>query len=444
MTPKQKIQLRLSKVRERLGQISALEGDDFTDEVRGELEGLSSEYSDLEQRHRAAILSEAEDEDMDLGLFGDGTTDPKTRELRALIRRVKLSDYLNPAASGVGLTGAPVELAEALDLPTVGASGGVAVPLRVLLEDGGLSEHRDRQPDRETRAMTTTAQYDGPVKQRPILDRLFGPSIMAALGVRMDSVPAGRAEWPLVTTGAAPGMKAEGTKADDPPTVTFATETLKPKRLTGALSFSHEMAASVSGLEPALRRDLAAAVRARMNNLILSGDESTDASQPDGFLTRLSAPTAPGAVATYADFAGSHATAVDGIHAGRETEVRSVIGVESYQLAAQVFQTGSGEAGTEALRRRSGSCVASSYVPAPPATGQTGAGVQDGNIYHAAGAGGGAMRGDSIAAVWPTLEIVRDRFTNASTGIILTWVSLWDAEVAFRSAAYKRIAYKLA
>ena len=53
------------------------------------------------------------------------------------------------------------------------------------------------------------------------------------------------------------------------------------------------------------------------------------------------------------------------------------------------------------------------------------------------------MRGDSVAAVWPTLEIIRDIYSNASVGVTLTWVALWDAEVAFRSAAYEHIAINI-
>ena len=85
-------------------------------------------------------------------------------------------------------------------------------------------------------------------------------------------------------------------------------------------------------------------------------------------------------------------------------------------------------------------CVASSYVPAPASN------VQNGNIFHAAGpnGGGAAMRGDSIAAVWPTLEVIRDIYSNASQGVLLTWVTLWDLEAAFRADAYERIAFKLA
>ena len=116
-----------------------------------------------------------------------------------------------------------------------------------------------------------------------------------------------------------------------------------------------------------------------------------------------------------------------------------MIGVASYTHAAGVYQTGSGESGTEALMRRSGGCRASSYIPAPVSD------VQDGNLYHAAGPnGGGAMRGDSVAAMWPTLEVIRDPYSQASQGVVLTWVSLWDAAVAFRSAAYARVAFKLA
>ena len=58
------------------------------------------------------------------------------------------------------------------------------------------------------------------------------------------------------------------------------------------------------------------------------------------------------------------------------------------------------------LMKRGAGCMASSFVPAP-----TGANmIQAGNILHAAGpnGGGASLRGDSVAAVWPTLEIIRD------------------------------------
>ena len=62
MTPAQKILLRMSQVRTRLNEISGLEGDAFTDEIRTEAATLHTEYTDLETRHQAAIVGQADDE----------------------------------------------------------------------------------------------------------------------------------------------------------------------------------------------------------------------------------------------------------------------------------------------------------------------------------------------------------------------------------------------
>ena len=429
MTTRQKLELRLSKVRTRLNEIAGLEGDDFTPEVREETATLEAEYGDLEVRHRAAILSEGAEEAEAVGLFEDGSEDGDTAEVRALLGRVSFSDYMKAAAQGGGLRGAALELASALGVPAEGPGGGVAVPWRMFLADP-LGKP-------EARAFTTTTNYGGPVGQRPILQRLFGPGIMDALGVRMDTVPVGRTEWPLITAGVTPDQKTEGTAADTPVAITFAQEVLKPKRLTGAYEYTHEMAASVTDLEQAIRRDLADAVKSKMSGLIITGDEATNAQEPDGFATTLAVPSNAGAVAAYSDYAGAHAQGVDGLHATTEKEVGSVIGVDVYRHAASVYQAGSGESGSEGLARRGRACVASPYVGL--ATGMQ----HKLNIFHAGGGNGGAMRGDSVAAMWPTLEIVRDIYSKASQGVILTWVTLWDAQTAFRSAAYSRVAFQI-
>lgn len=439
MTNKQKIELRLSEVRQRLNEIAGIEGDAFTDEIRGEADALQTEYADLEIRHRAAITSEAEEEARMQGAFGDG--DGESAEIRQLMGAVSLADYLSPASAGVGIEGRAKELNEALKVEAVGKSGGVAIPWAVL---AGPTPPEKREAER--RAFTDTGDYAGGIAARPILQRLFGPGILDALGVRIDSVPSGRTEWPLLTGGVAPTQKAEGTAADAAVAASFTTETLKPKRLTGRYEYTHEQASQVPGIEEALRRDLADAVRSKMSDLALNGDEDTNAHEPDGFYQKLDEPDVPGAMATYADFAGSPASAVDGIHAQNEMQVSVVLGVASYRLAAKTYRTGAGsdESASEALKRRSMSCIASSYVPAAPTSGGR-ANVQDGNIFHGAGPnGGGSMRGDSIAAMWPTLEVIRDPYSQASQGVILTWVSLWDLEAAFRADAYKRIAFKLA
>lgn len=436
MTNAQRLAVRLSEIRQRLNEIAGLEGEDFTDETRAEADQLTKEFRDCETRHRAAIVAEGEEETRARDEFGNG--DAEAAEVRALLDRVTIGDYLSPAAAGSGLAGVPVEIAAALNVPIAGKGGGVAIPWTVL----GRGIERRAAP--EARAFTTTTQNDGPESQRPILQRLFGPGIMDALGVRIDSVPVGRTEWPLVASGIAPAQAVEGTAAADAVAMTFNFANLKPKRLTGRYEFTHEANATVADLEQAIRRDLADAIASAMSNAIINGaavdpNNAATAANVEGFLSKLTAPTDPTAEAVFSDYAGSHAGLVDGLHAEREGEVSSVIGVATYTHAAGVYQAGSGESGSEALMRRSGGCRASSYIPAAVSN------VQNGNLYHAAGPnGGGAMRGDSVAAMWPTLEVIRDIYSQASQGVTLTWVSLWDAAVAFRPAAYSRVAFQLA
>ena len=287
MTQAQRLAVRLSEIRQRLNEIAGLEGDALTDEIRAEADSLGTEYRDAETQHRAAIIAEGDEQRAAAGEFGDGDGEPA--EVRSLMARVHVNEYLNSAAAGIGLVGAPVELAAALEVPIVGASGGIAIPWAMLA--GPAPE--DRQ-DPERRAFTDTGDYAGGVMQRPILQRLFGPGILDALGVRIDSVPAGRSEWPLITGGVAPSQKAEGTMADAAVAAMFATEVLKPKRLTGRYEFTHELNAQVADLEQALRRDLADAVAAKMSDLILNGDESSNSHEPDGFLTKIAATDGPG------------------------------------------------------------------------------------------------------------------------------------------------------
>ena len=434
MTKRQKLELEQSEKRQRLNELLAL--DELTDEQRNELDTLTKRAQQIEVELRAAIVAEGEDEERARGMFGPD--DGEAGERGRLLRETTLADYLGRAASGAALEGRAAELNAALSVPTAGTSGGVAVPWDVLMTPE--LRQAPRAGETETRAFTTTAQNDGGEMQRPILQRLFGPGILDTLGVRIDSVPVGRVEWPLISGGVSPAQAKEGTAAAAAVAATFSTANLKPKRLTGKYEFTHEEAASVAAIEQALRRDLADAIKSKMSDLIIDGAAPTNQNPQNvqGFLNTIAVPGDAAATATYADYAGSHASGIDGLHAEMETEVSSVIGTDVYQHAATVYQAGSGESGSEALRRRSRSCRASSYIPA--ATG----GQAKGNIFHLAGPnGGGVMRGDSVAAMWPTLEVIRDIYTQASQGVVLTWVALWDAKVAFRSSAYYRTAFKI-
>lgn len=433
MTQSQKHALRLSEVRERLNVIGGLMGDDYTDPIKTEERELQTEYTELERRYRSALIAEGEEESRAAGEFGNGSGEEGERG--RLLREVRMGDYLSPAVAGVGLSGRAAELNAALEVSAVGPGGGVAIPWAVLEQRGPDGKRI------EERAFTTTAANDGPEMQRPILQRLFGPGVMDALGVRMDSVPVGRSEWPLITGGVSPAQAKEPDAAAAAVTAAFSFANLKPKRLTGKYEYTHEEAASVSDIEQALRRDLADAVKSAISNQVINGAAPTNAAPQNvqGFISKLgAADDLSAAQAAAADYGRLHSLAVDGVHAGMETEVMGIIGDETYRHAAGVYIAGSGESGSELLRRRSGGCMASTYIPDTENKKQSA-------ILHAAGPnGGGMIRGDSVAAMWPTLEVIRDIYSKASQGVVLTWVTLWDAAVAFRSAAYKHVAVQIA
>ena len=166
------------------------------------MKALTAEYPLIEERSRAALVAEAADaEAREAGAEGaEGRETGEGAELRKLQGKARLGRYLLAAAGGVAVDGAEGELLDALQVRGgVGVQpGAVQVPWSMLLTEP------------EKRASTTTGAYDGPTAQRPILQRLFGPGIFDMLGVRLDTVPQGTSEWPLITVGCHPGADRRG------------------------------------------------------------------------------------------------------------------------------------------------------------------------------------------------------------------------------------------
>ena len=429
MTNLQKLELRRSEIREKLAGLSALES--LEPEQKTEITTLTEEFQDSEVRYRAALIAEGEKaQTKEFGTDGEGA------EIRALRTRAPLKDYVLAASEKRSLGGPHAELNEALGVKTVGNNGGIVIPFSVL-----AGERRQLPKDGEERAFTGTSAYGGGELQRPILQELFGPGILDALGVRIDSVPTGVSEWPLLTGNVAASQKKEGTAASDATAATFTTVSLKPKRLTAEIELTHELIASVVGVEESFRMNLLDALKSKMQDLILNGPAPTNTNPQNvrGFFTKLSGSDLSSAEATAGDYGRLHSLAVDGIHASMESEVMGVIGEETYRHAAGLYIAGSGESGSELLKRRSGGCMASSYIP-------DAASMKQKAILHAAGPNGGPMRGDSVAGMWEGagLEVIRDFYSNASVGVTLTGIIMWDAAVALRESAYKEIDIQIA
>ena len=114
MTTGQRLQLRLSEIRQTLNELSGL--DSPTDEQRATMATLSTEYPTIETRWRAATIAEADAPET-------RADDGEDTERRALVERVELRQYLHAAANGVPVAGAEAELNAALDVRGAGGVG---------------------------------------------------------------------------------------------------------------------------------------------------------------------------------------------------------------------------------------------------------------------------------------------------------------------------------
>ena len=83
MTTAQRPAIRLSEIRQRLNEISGLESDAMTDEIRAEADKLTGEFRNCETQHRAAMVAEADEARAAEGAFGNDDGEPA--EVRALM-----------------------------------------------------------------------------------------------------------------------------------------------------------------------------------------------------------------------------------------------------------------------------------------------------------------------------------------------------------------------
>lgn len=414
MTLSQKLALRLSEVRQRLNEIAGLQSEQLTDEIRAESESLQTEYRDTDSQWRAAVIAE----DATDGIPGESSVSDtgERREVDSLLDKVQLRTYAEDLRAGKERTEI-TELSDALELRSAN-EGGLVIPFELL----------------EVRADDTTkvAANDGSIQQRPTLPRIFAPGIMQALGVSLESVPAGQAEFVLLTDGTDADTKDESVAIEADAAV-FSTQILKPKRLTSRYKWSLEEGAHVAGIESVFRRDMSDSIANKMSDQVLNGTGA--AGQVTGLLSRLAEPNAVNDTATFANYAAIPGSGVDGKHANTVADVTAVTTVEAYQHSGTVFQDDSGTSARAMLMQQLGMLTATALMAVRTKATKTN---QSDFILHA-----GSRVGDSIAAVWPGIEVILDRVTGASKGeVALTAIMLWDAYTAFRADAYKRVTLK--
>ena len=411
MLASHRIMIRLSECREALNGL--LQTTDRTAEQQDEMAKLTKEVGAKEPELRAALASEGiSTETMVVA------TDPEVRERLELRSKSLLGAFVAAAINKQPVTGAEAEYAAA-----VGCSALGMIPMSMFDRD-----RPDVRSGLELRAVTPGV--DAQNTANPTAPFIFERSIAASvLGLQFPVVAAGVQNYPVISTGAPAGAVAKGNAA----VVTAAAvrlDTRSPKRIAGQFEIRVEDLATMPSLEDDLRVSLMGAASNAVDEQVISGDNA--APNLNGLFKQAADVAVAGATETFATGVARFAKLVDGQYANSLSDVRAVIGSETFGLYAGLFSPGDASL-FDYLRERMGGLAVSNRVPDKSGNGQKGIAVLT--------AGVAPMR----VPVWSNLEIVVDPYTQAGKGIRVVTVTtlIGDPHLPYGVATVKEVHPKL-
>ena len=253
---------RQSEIRQQLAELAA-KPQPTDDETRA-MEAADAEYRRNEVRFRAALTAE----DSERREAGAELETRDGRQWADLVAGFELRQVAAALNEGRALSGRTAEAVA--EMRGQGGYRGVPVPFEPL----------------ETRAGETLAGgTPTPRETMPIVDRLFAPTAAARMGVETINIPMGEREYPVVSSAIAAGW-ANGELANvaGPQAFTTVDKSLVPDHNFGVqLRVSRKaLLQSGAGLEQAMRRDLANAIRVGLDRAVFLG--SGAAGEPLGII----------------------------------------------------------------------------------------------------------------------------------------------------------------
>ena len=337
MTKKNQLLIEQSEIRQRLNALLGQEALD--DGERTELETKTSRAQEVEVELRAAIIAEPDDAET-----RETALDTETRERLELRGKARLGRYVEAAMRGRAVDGAESEL--------MSAAGVDGIPLE-------LWEKPVEQRDITPAGATVGVNLD------PIRPAVFAPSVIDMLNVDMPVVGSGSYSTATISAAVTASALAKGGAA--PQTAGALTAaTVVPKRISGSLGLSLEDIAAIgsANFESALRENLSLVLSAELDNQLLNGAGSSN--DLNGIISRLTAASAPTTgLETWSDLLEKQASGVDGLWASQLDQIGILMGVDSYRLAASVFQSSDAEESALSYMTRQGeSVMTNSRMPA--------------------------------------------------------------------------------
>ena len=392
MTKSQRIQMKISELRERVNRLpSTKDNIPALEEARSELAGMESEY-------RAAV----EEEDRETG--GASFDSGETAEVRGLIHRASAAGIISAVALHRVSDGAEGELQRALGV------GGDVVPWQLM----------------EKRAAATFTANTGEASLGRFTGKAFADSIAEFVGCMVVQVPSGEADYPILGTGASVEYQTDSTGVTES-TAAFNVEKLTPRnRYQASFAVREQDLIAFSGAGEAVTEELRAATRDRLDQ-----DLMTKAAEGLFTVKTGANPSTPSSASSYENYLASLFGAVDGIHAGDVSQTRLVVDKETYAHMGATTATGTSDSVAEKVRE-----IAQVRVTPHAASGT--------NFRDAVVAKMGKAPNAVMALFGGGVRILEDPFTRAAEGERRFHGVLFGDLTVLRAAAYDRHRFRLA
>lgn len=372
---------------------------------------------DATEEARAAAVAALNDADQKVADLLTKETVEAPRDLR---EQISLGVYLRAAAEEKVLTEGPeAELRQELGL------SDSTIPIDALAPVDMPGEARADVVSPQDSKSAALPYGTVNVNTGPLLRRIFLRTDSAFLRVGMPMVPPGLRRYPVMTAGTSAGMVARGAQRDAG-AAKFDVVDVSPQRLTARYVFDLEGQAELSGLEAILRSDLRMAMGWQLDTEILLGDGQNN--RVTGLLAQLDLTKPPGVAAgkegvvpTWPLAKQMGYGALDGLHARMESDLRMLIGRETYEHLRTLYRDGGNDNsdGIDVLRMQGVPLSESFQIPDPAIVTYKGENAKSTkkvqsllvNMEPAA----------AVAPVWQGITIIRDPYTNAGKGqVVLT------------------------
>ena len=399
MTNAQTLQLRASEIRQRLNTINGLVGDAYTDEIRAESDTLTTEFTDVVTRLRAALVVEGDETEKRDRAYQTGET-PEARELRALTGRANAGAIILAVSEKRTCLGAELELQQAHDL------AANQIPLDMLRVE-------------QRAAGVTTAPTNVGTEQAEIIQPVFAAGAGAFLGIDRPTVAAGDAVYPVLATRPDVGGPHSDSSDVAETDSTFGASLLAAERIQASAVYRRVDAARFPGMDSALRMALNSGLEEKLDYEVLRGTE--------GLLTgtKLANHNKSGQT-THAQYLSQFCFArVDGRYAAEQSDIKVLMGSESYAHAGSTYQATPHLSALDALMAKIPVRV-SAHVPDVASTKQN-------NVVRL------GMRPDYVQPMWNGVTIIVDEISGSGKGEIeVTAVLLTNTKILRADGFHKQ------